>query len=242
MKQLEEDIRRVGAEVVNRVTPGNQGLSEAIKHLIMWRNIRDGLTAYPLKTQLDFMEGLIGPQGTNFPNGEKLAQTYVAVNNSTWSQPEVPKQNWIRQMTVSHLLALNLEIPFISGILNRTDWQIAMNNAGAAMSQTAQENNRSEPLYITGQMYRFGSRVDSRELYEALINKGFRPIDFLSTFSTILSRELQLIVVEDLMPQYGYPNGNPFEPLRKLYQAGLIVRGIYCSSFRVDRPQIKQAV
>lgn len=235
--KLEEDILRVGTEVVRRVVPQDIAMSEAIKYR-MWTDIRNRLMAYPRETQTSFMERLIGPQGTNFPNGEKIARTYVEVINNTWSQPEAPDQNWIVQMTASHLRAL--EIPFISSRLKQRDWRDAMNRTDMAMRRAARENDRGEYSYVTRQMHRL-SQSDSWQLYEILLNRGLNAFDFNVNFAPVIERELEWVVVEDLMPQYGYPDGNPFEPLRKLYQAGLIVRGISGGSFRVDRPQIQQA-
>lgn len=237
--KLEEDIIRVGTEVVGQVLPQDAVMREAIKYL-MWGTIRDSLMAYPIETQTSFMERLIGPQGTNFPNGEKIAWTYVEVINSTWSQPEAPDQNWIVQMTASHLQALGLEKPFISSRLKQRDWRDAMNRTDNAMRRAAQENDRGEYSYVTRQMHRL-SPSDSWQLYETLLNRGFKSFDFNVNFAPIIERELKWVVVGDLMPQYSYPDGNPFKPLRKLYQAGLIVRGIFGGSFRVDRPQIQQA-
>lgn len=49
------------------------------------------------------------------------------------------------------------------------------------------------------------------------------------------------IVVQDLMPERGYPNGNPESPLIETYAKGLWPKGIAGDGFNIFVPPLKQA-
>lgn len=185
------------------------------------------LRKHSLGEQREFLVKVCGEEGANFPNGQKLGELLVELNNIPWFRPEVePDMSFLQEQVELHFLALNSLSPHLiylikhnwaaaSGVLvdgdtSVAEWDTQWATDGVVDKQVAGWRARDTAEAATA--YDAAEIVDSRAVLKA------RDVAKWAA--------LWVVAGDALMSQKGYLYGSPFKPLIKIYGKGCRPMGV----------------
>jgi len=172
----------------------------------------------------------------DFPNGKALGEFLARVNNNiAWIKPkETPDQSLLEKLGQQHLSCLNLPSSPVRlikenwGKVNAVLVDAARANWGTAWD-AAWSVARDMALGKAARAADDAARVVARGAADDAAWGAARDVAREGNWDAAWSktrkvaeeavRDAAWIIVEDLMPKYGY-KGNPYEPLIKIYEMG----------------------
>jgi hypothetical protein len=221
------------------------------------------LRDYPRDQQRELLSCAFGPEGANFPHGEELGVFLAEVNNIRWFSPEEkPDEKFLQQMVDKNLKALNRETLPIRLIVS--DFKAAMKARKAndsvslipwQVNSYPESENRAWGAVLIATRGA-GAKTDlAREVVwqEAMCGREAL-FDAIKTLPTSVTRSVILsstvvtarcaawILVQELMPQRGYKDGNPFAQLIEIYKIGCWPIGVVRGEFVIFIPPTQKAV
>lgn len=178
-----------------------------------YADVARALRQLPTSQREQFLE--LSLEKARFPHHGELARLFADLTDPhfPWFAPtQQPKPERLQQLASQHLRALNLE-PLAINLL-REDWIAATTVRWFAAREAQEAAGVVAARYAAGNApgYAAWVAVDTAEAVARFTAKSAAAIDAAGA--------ARWIVVQDLMAQQGYPNGNPFLPLMEIYRQG----------------------
>lgn len=221
------------------------GISPYFPHYIC---VFDALRTLPLAHQEELLAGFFTQRVENFPNGEKLGKFLTKINNIALFQPQREPNAEILQR-LSNQYFQRIKTKTLPLRIIREDWEKAREAARIALHFYGKKLTPYQEEFTAGTKMRIAAEKTSR--FEAfritwlivheMATWDYTHIDWYLDARTAATWAATWIIVEDLMPQYGYDKGNPWEVLFEgIYDKGYWFVGPVKGESVIFVPEIKK--
>ena len=201
---------------------------------------------FPETERQIFYKQLVSEGVEGFPNGCKLVKVLAKINSMPWFQPNQElDRGLLRKLVDIYLGRLNPPEPSeeISLEIIKKDWNVALKAARGITKdvmweeifKAARKAARDQEWNVIYDMVRDGVEsvvwevvrnpiLDGAAMKDASPDEMEEAVDGAWNVARSVAYDAAgcaaWIIVSDLMPEEGYPNGNPFEVLIEIYQMG----------------------